>query len=216
MFSVEEYAQFMSTTQVGSGIKKETVYDGPGPEFAPVRMPTRTAPPAGGTVYPGAAATAQANAAVNGTIYDPARHRALLDHAQVSAHVQREQQVSKAGRIFYLIAGITAINTILTVLSAGFVLGIGLGVTRVFDQQLRRGGDLGGILLVDAAAIATFIILGIFAQHGSKGALFIGFALYGGDMLLLFADGVVQHAPSLLVHGLLLFGVFRTFRYLEH
>jgi hypothetical protein len=206
----------MSTTQIGSGVRKETVYEGPAAETAPVRLATRTAPPMAGTVYPGPAAPAAADAAVTGTIYDPARHRAILDHAHTTAHVQREQEVSKAGRIFYLIAGITTINTILTVLSAGFVLGIGLGVTRVFDQQLRRGGDLGGILLVDAAAIAMFIILGIFAQHGSKGALFLGFALYGGDMLLLFSDGVVQHAPSLLVHGLLLFGIFRTFRSLEH
>lgn len=205
----------MSITEIGRSAKKETVYNGPDLSARPLRNNVATAAVAtAGTVYGGPAGAIGMSGGPAGTVYDPARHRAMLDHAALSATMQRDFEVSKAGRIFYLIAALTSVNTIMAALSIPWAMGIGLGVTRFFDQQLRNGGDSGAVMLVNGAAVAMFIILGIFAQHASKGALLIGFTLYGIDMGLLLVDGFVEHAPSLLVHGLLLVGIYRTFKHL--
>jgi len=205
----------MSITQIGRSAKKETVYNGPDLSARPVRN-NGGAAAAGtvATVYSGPTPGIGVSAGSAGTVYDPVRQRAMLDHAALSATMQRDFEVSKAGRIFYAIAALTTVNTIMAAMSIPWAMGIGLGVARFFDQQLRRGGDAGAVMLVNGAAVAMFIILGIFAQHASKGALLIGFTLYGIDMGLLFMDGFVAHAPSLLVHSLLLVGIYRTFKHL--
>lgn len=201
----------MSITEIGRSAKKETVYNGPDLSARQVRNNVATTP---ATVYSGPTTGIGMSAGLGGTVFDAARHRAMQDHAALSATMQRDVEVSKAGRIFYIIAALTSVNTIMAALSIPWALGIGLGVTRVFDQQLRHGADAGAVMLVNGAAVALFIILGVFAQHASKGALLIGFTLYGIDMGLLFMDGFVAHVPSLLVHGLLLVGIYRTFKHL--
>ena len=210
----------MSNTTFGPGAKKETVYSGPspqprqssGPSAAPSSGSTvygGPAPkPAGGTVYNGigAGGTVYGNQQAAGTVYSPARQGAAAG-PQAGANAGS----SKAGSVFFIIAGFSAINTVLTIASAPFVMAIGLAVTRI-----RAEGEMGAKLAINAVAIGIFVALGFFASRGSKAAFLIGLLLYAGDTaLLLLSENPALHVVSIIVHGIFLFSIFKGFRQLS-
>jgi hypothetical protein len=210
----------MSNIITGPGSKKETVYSGPSPQpkqssgsSAPASSGGGTvyggpAPKAGGTVYNGlgSGSTVYGNQPASGTVYNPARPSAAARPAQAGANAGS----SKAGSVFFVIAGFSAINTVLLLASAPFVMAIGLAVTRI-----RAEGQMGAVLAINAVAIGIFVALGFFASRGSKAAFLIGLLLYAGDTaLLLLSDNPALHVVSIIVHGLFLFSIFKGFRQL--
>jgi len=210
----------MSNTTFGPGAKKETVYSGPTPQprqssgpSAPASSGGSTvyggpAPKAAGTVYNGlgAGGTVYGNQETSATVYNPARQGAAARQVQPAA----APAPSKAGSVFFLIAGFSAINTVLILASAPFVLAIGLAVTRI-----RAEGEMGAVLAINAVAIGIFVALGFFASRGSKAAFLIGLLLYAGDTALLFLSGnPALHVVSIIVHGIFLFSIFKGFRQL--
>ena len=200
------------------GAKKETVYNGPSPQpnqssgpSAPASSGGSTvyggpAPkPSGGTVYSGVGtgSTVYGNQPASGTVYSPARQGATARPAQPAANPGS----SKAGSVFFLIAGFSAINAVLTLASAPFVMAIGLAVTRI-----RAEGEIGAVLAINAVAIGIFVALGFFAGRGSKAAFIIGALLYAGDTALLLLDNPALHVVSIIVHGIFLFSIFKGLR----
>ncbi|HEY2114237.1 MAG TPA: hypothetical protein VGJ51_04070, partial [Candidatus Angelobacter sp.] len=170
-----------------------TVYGGPAPKTA------------GGTVYNGlgAGSTVYGNQQPGGTVYSPARQGAAARPAQAGANAAP----SKAGSVFFIIAGFSAINTVLLLASAPFVMAIGLAVTRI-----RAEGQMGVVLALNAVVIGIFVALGFFASRGSKAAFIIGLLLYAGDTALLLLDNPALHIVSIIVHGLFLFSIFKGLR----
>lgn len=211
------------------GAKKETVYNGPSPQQKQSSGPSSPAsasasasasssgstvyggpaPKAAGTVYNGmgTGSTVYGNQPASGTVYNP-RQGAAARPAQPSANAAPAP--SKAGSVFYLIAGFSAINTVLILASAPFVMAIGLAVTRI-----RAEGEMGAVLAINAVAIGIFVALGFFAGRGSKAAFLIGLLLYAGDTALLLLSGnPALHVVSIIVHGVFLFSIFKGFRQL--
>jgi hypothetical protein len=208
----------MSNTTFGPGAKKETVYNGPSPQPRQSSGPSASsggstvyggpAPKAAGTVYNGlgAGGTVYGNQEASATVYNPARQGSAARPVQPAA----APAPSKAGSVFFLIAGFSAINTVLILASAPFVLAIGLAVTRI-----RAEGEMGAVLAINAVAIGIFVALGFFASRGSKAAFLIGLLLYAGDTALLFLSGnPALHVVSIIVHGIFLFSIFKGFRQL--
>lgn len=202
------------------GAKKETVYSGPSPQ--PKQSSGPAAPSSSGsTVYGGAApktnggtvyngmgtgSTVYGNQPAAGTVYSPARQNAPAGSAQAGANAGS----SKAGSVFFVIAGFSAINTVLLLAGAPFVMAIGLAVTRI-----RAEGEMGVVLALNAVVIGIFVALGFFATRGSKAAFIIGLLLYAGDTALLLLDNPALHAVSIVVHGLFLFSIFKGLRQLS-
>ncbi|HEV8181659.1 MAG TPA: hypothetical protein VGQ61_04755, partial [Candidatus Angelobacter sp.] len=115
---------------------------------------------------------------------------------------------SKAGSVFFVIAGFSAINTVLLLAGAPFVMAIGLAVTRI-----RAEGEMGAVLALNAVVIGIFVALGFFASRGSKAAFIIGLLLYAGDTaLLLLSENPALHVVSIIVHGIFLFSIFKGLR----
>ena len=211
----------MSNTTTGpaagttpAGAKKETVYSGPGPQAkrapssAGYGMPPGTTgavyngPASGGTVY---------NGPVNsGAVYNPGQQN------NTAAQPIQAQPTAGAGatagsKIFFLIAGFSALNTILILLHAPVVMAIGLAAIRV-----PAAGDLGPVLLLTAVAAGTFCLIGFFAAKGSKAAFLIGLLIYSGDtVLLLLSENAALHVVSIIFHGVFLFAIFKAFKQLE-
>jgi hypothetical protein len=150
---------------------------------------------AGGTVY--------GNQPAAGTVYNPARQGAAGSPVQPAAN----PAPSKAGSVFFVIAGFSAINTVLLLASAPFVMAIGLAVTRI-----RAEGAMGAVLALNAVVIGIFVALGFFASRGSKAAFIIGLLLYAGDTALLLLDNPALHIVSIVVHGIFLFSIFKGLR----
>jgi hypothetical protein len=210
----------MSNTITGPGVKKETVYSGPSPQQQQSSGPSPAssggstvyggpAPkPAGGTVYSGVGtgSTVYGNQPAPGTVYNPSRQGAAARPAQPASNAGS----SKAGSVFFLIAGFSAINAVLTLASAPFVMALGLAVTRI-----RAEGEMGAVLAINAVAIGIFVALGLFANKGSKAALIIGLLLYAGDSALLLLDNPALHVVSIIVHGIFLFSIFKGLRQLS-
>src|SRR5205823_2015010 len=162
----------MSNTTTGPGAKKETVYSGPTPQPKQSSGPSASASSGGSTVYGGTAPKAAGGTVYNGlgagstvygnqeasaTVYSPARQNAAAGPALAGAN----SGSSKAGSVFFIIAGFSAINTVLTLAGAPFVLAIGLAVTRI-----RAEGEMGAVLAINAVAFGIFAALGFFASRG--------------------------------------------------
>jgi hypothetical protein len=209
----------MSDTTFGPGAKKETVYSGPSPQPKQSSGPSAsasassggstvyggTAPKAAGTVYNGSGAGSMVydNQPASGTVYNP-RQGAAAHPAQPGANATP----SKAGSVFFIIAGFSAINTVLILASAPFVMAIGLAVTRIHAE-----GEMGAVLAINAVAIGIFVALGFFASRGSKAAFLIGLLLYAGDTALLLLTGnPALHIVSIIFHGIFLFSIFKGLR----
>jgi hypothetical protein len=164
-----------------------------------------SAPKAAGTVYNGldADSAVYGNQPASATVYNPARQGAVARPAQTRANAAP----SKAGSVFFIIAGFSAINTILLLAGAPFVMAIGLAVTRI-----RAEGQMGTVLAINAVVIGIFVALGFFASRGSKAAFIIGLLLYAGDTALLLLDNPALHVVSIIVHGIFLFSIFKGLR----
>lgn len=211
----------MSSSDFGSG-KKQTVYSGP----APTPRGTNNIPapksqygtvydgptqqPDGGTGFSGAApgGTVFGGPAPAGTVYSPSRQ------SQPNAglpQVAAPDKVKKTGNIFFLIAALSVVNTILAFSGARMAIGLGLGITRV-DVAAHQGNGIAPVLLLNLVAPMVLVIIGIFARQGSSAAFLIGMLLYAGDTVFLWVDGMALHVPSLIVHGIFLVSMFGGYR----
>jgi hypothetical protein len=202
------------SSNAGSPAKKETVYNGPSPQAKQGTVYSGPSPAAaGGTVYNGPAV----KPAGGGTVYGgPAQSNAIGGPAKAGTVYRSPQQAAGAEKsaahpaargasIFFLIAGFSAINTLLVLGGSHIVLGIGLTVSK-FGQ----GVSVPAILVLNVIAIGIFVLLGIFARNGSKAAFVLGMLLYAGDGLLLFLSGDPgAHVPGLVVHGIFLIYMFK-------
>jgi hypothetical protein len=110
----------------------------------------------------------------------------------------------RGAKIFYTIAGFTAINTVLMFVGIRFAIGVG--------NFRLSGATLGTIILVNLVGAGLFVLLGVFTQGGSKIALLTGTALYAGDLVLLLMNDAGLHIISIVIHGLFLFYLYNAFR----
>jgi hypothetical protein len=170
----------------GQNPKSQTVYGGP--TIQTKEGTVYNGPVAGGPVYQGPAAT---------TPYNPSLQALRSAPRAVNAGAR------KGSNIFYVIAGFTAVRTLL--LFAG-VQQLTLGANRMV------AGDPQSILMVNGLIIAIFVALGIFTRRGSKTTLLIGMLLYAADTVLLLIGDASANAIYIGVHALFLYYLFSAYR----
>jgi len=186
----------MADATFRQGGQKGTVYDGP-------------LPPAKGTVYNGPSVPATGGTVYNGptqggTVYGGAAPAATTPRYSAGpAATSINIGAKKGASLFYVIAGFTALRTIL--LFTG-VQQLTLGANRMF------AGDTTSILMVNAVVIGIFVALGVFTQRGNKVALMIGMALYAIDMALLLIGDAAGNIIYIVVHALFLYYLFNAYR----
>jgi hypothetical protein len=173
-----------NTMGPAAGTQKETIYGGPSPNGGTVN---------GGTVYQGPG--------LNGEAADNSRW------AQVARAQQQAGRV--AGRkIFFTIAALSALNTVLIALKAPLRFAVGLAATRISVD-----GQLGPVLVMNAIAIGLFVGLGFATTKGSKAAFIIGMVLYASDtVFMLFSPASSVYTMSLIVHAVFLYSMVKVIR----
>jgi hypothetical protein len=87
---------------------------------------------------------------------------------------------------FYWIAGLSLINSALTLFGPGGGFVIGLGITQVFDVL---GSGMGGagravVMVLDLLAAGLFVLFGAFAARRHAWAFVLGMILYSLDALI--------------------------------
>lgn len=190
----------MANIVSGPGTKKETVYGGP-----PLQQGTvysgPTSAPAGGTVYGGPAPGAPNYGSV-GTVYNPRQM------AQQFPVPQTDPAGVKGANYFFAIAILTAIRTAL--IAAGAQI-LSSGTSTIIPQD-----QMAKLIVINVLIIGVFVMIGIFARHGSKAAFIIGMLLYGVDTVLLLVSGHPEaHIAGIVVHVIFLAGLFQCFRQLQ-
>jgi GYF domain 2 len=123
-----------------------------------------------------------------------------------------EKKIKNGGSWFYWIAGLSLISSICVLCGADWFFVAGLATTHVIDLVMRgfAEGGAGPIvkivaLVIDFAAAALFVTLGIFACKRQKWAFIAGIVLYGCDTLLTLVLGIWL---GLFLHGWALVSLF--------
>ena len=124
--------------------------------------------------------------------------------AAVEQRLRAEQIVKNGASWFLAIAGLSILNSVLSMSGTGFHFIFGLGITEIVDAIGREGGTTGSALglVVNLFIAGVFFMFWHFARRGEKWAFLFGMGLYAVDGLILvpFKDflSVAFHAYALL------------------
>jgi hypothetical protein len=116
--------------------------------------------------------------------------------------LQLRHAVNAGASWFIWVAGLSMVNSVLSVSGGGFRF-FGLGATQIVDALAHRAGQSGVILdlIINDLVAGLFVLFWHFARNGQKWAFLIGMTLYALDGLILipFADylGLAFHAYAL-------------------
>ncbi len=107
--------------------------------------------------------------------------------ALVAQKLRAEQLVKNGAGWFLAIAGLSIVNSVLTLGGTHFSFIFGLGITQIVDAIGRQNGATGSTLglIVNVFIAGVFVLLWNFARKGEKWAFLVGMALYAIDGLIL-------------------------------
>ncbi len=111
---------------------------------------------------------------------------------------------------FYWVAGISLVNTVLTLAGAGIRFIFGLGVTQLITElanQLGTGGKGVGVVL-NLLAAGVLVLFGFFSHKGHTWAFLIGIILFALDGVIFL---LAQDWLGVGFHGFVLFCLIRGF-----
>lgn len=127
-----------------------------------------------------------------------------------------ESQMRRGVNWFFWIAGLSIINSIITLAGVSRVFLVGLGVTQLIDAFMSSlANALGGStadffkfvgLGVDIIVAGIFVVFGILGHKRYRRAVIIGMVLYALDgIILLLAEAFL----GVVIHAVALFGLWR-------
>jgi len=124
--------------------------------------------------------------------YDPAM---MAEMERRTALISIARQVKSGGGFFYWIAGLSIVNSLVSIFGGGIFFVIGLGATLIIDSLAKgvsdnMGGNpvvLGMGFLFSLVFDLIFFGLGYFAAKGKRWAFITGMVLYGLDALIMLA-----------------------------
>ncbi|PYV88863.1 MAG: hypothetical protein DMG90_13200 [Acidobacteria bacterium] len=125
---------------------------------------------------------------------------AMPDQRETMQVLQLRNAINAGAGWFIWVAGLSMVNSIVSVSGGGFRFIFGLGATQVVDALAHRAGQSGIALdlIINGLLAGLFVLFWNFARKGQKWAFIIGMTLYAFDGLILipFADylGLAFHA----------------------
>jgi hypothetical protein len=137
-------------------------------------------------------------------------------NALVEQKVRIEQALKGSASWFLMIAGLSVVNSVLSMTETGIRFIFGLGITQVVDAVAHQAGSAGLVLdlIINGMIAGVLILFWNFARKGQKWAWITGMGLYliDGIILLLFKDylAVAFHAYALyrMSNGMKLLSAF--------
>lgn len=130
---------------------------------------------------------------------------------QLHQKLRLQNELKNGANWFYWIAGLSAINTAITLSGSTWSFIAGLGITQIFDAVAHNMGGVGMViaLMLNAFVAAMFILFGVFANKRQKWAFLVGMSFYALDGLLWLLSGTIL---GLAFHAFALFQIFRGMR----
>jgi len=130
----------------------------------------------------------------------PAQSAAPLSAATIAA----TPIVQSSARWFWWIAGLSLVNTVLTLSGTHTQLVVGLGMTLLSDVTFGGSSPVG--FGIDALALAFFFAMGRQAQRGQLWAFYLGTLVYALDALIYVR---FQDWMPVALHGLVIYFIVR-------
>lgn len=95
------------------------------------------------------------------------------------------QRLHSGARWFYWVAGLSLVNSLASLAGQKWRFVLGLGITQLGDAlAVHSGRGIGVVAVLDAVIVASFVLLGRFAQQGRVWAFGVGAAIYALDGLI--------------------------------
>lgn len=130
----------------------------------------------------------------------PAAAPAIISPAVPANNSALERRIRVSARWFYWIAGLSLINSFMSMSKQGIVFVVGLGITQMVDgfaSQLNSNGTIIGLAL-NVIIAGVFAMFGFFAWKRHSWAFIVGMILYVLDaslfMMLSLWLGLAFHA----------------------
>jgi hypothetical protein len=121
--------------------------------------------------------------------------------------LQVEQALKASSSWFVVIAGLSLVNSVLSMAGASIHFIFGLGLTQIVDALAHDSGGAGIVLdlVINSLIAGVFVFFWHFARKGAKWAFFAGMALYVVDALILLA---FKDILSVAFHGWALYRMY--------
>jgi hypothetical protein len=118
-----------------------------------------------------------------------------------------QASIKRGAKWFYLVAGLSLVNSIVVTFGSGWHFLVGLGITQVVDALAGALGPSGTAvsLFIDVLVAGAFIVFGVFSSRGIKPVFLTGMVLYGLDSLILLLG---RDLLGFAFHGFALFSMF--------
>jgi hypothetical protein len=130
------------------------------------------------------------------------------DQSDLAAQkLQVEQALKGSSGWFVVIAGLSLVNSVLSMAGASIHFIFGLGLTQIVDALAHGSGGAGIVvdLIINGMIAGVFVLFWNFARKGAKWAFFAGMALYVVDALILLA---FKDILSVAFHGWALYRMY--------
>jgi hypothetical protein len=123
--------------------------------------------------------------------------------------LKTEREVKSGANVFFFIAALSVINSVIYLGGGSWHFLVGLGITQVVDG-ISDNADSGTATLVafiiDMALSGAFVVFGVFGRRERKWAFFAGMILYALDgLLFLIVPALAKETPDFLSLGFHLF-----------
>jgi len=124
-------------------------------------------------------------------------------------------QLKSGANWFYWIAGLSLVNSVISLFDGNWNFAAGLGITQIFDGIARFGVEEGSgnwikavFFSLDLVVAGMFILLGVFANRRQSWAFIVGMTLFTLDgVILIFAGDIL----GIIIHAVALYFLFRGF-----
>jgi hypothetical protein len=134
---------------------------------------------------------------------------------------QLTKRVKSGAAMFYYVAGLSVVNTLMAVFNAGRYFVVGLAISLFVDgifigiaEALPESQTMLKVIDILASILiaGVYVFFGYMASRGKRWAFIVGMVLYALDALLMLA---FQEWLGLLFHLFFLWGMFSGFRALN-
>lgn len=134
-----------------------------------------------------------------------------MEQDQVEQRLKLENQHMAGANWFFWIAGLSLINSVLSVSGTEWAFIVGLGITQFIDAVFVAVAESAGdgvklvALFLDVVAAAVFVLFGVLSRQRHLWAFVTGMVLYSLDGLLFL---LVQDWLSIGFHAFALLGIY--------
>jgi len=142
---------------------------------------------------------------------EPTAQEASPSMANVEEKLRLQNVVKNGANWFLWVAGLSLLNSVMSLSGSRFQFIFGLGISQVVDALARRAGSVGLLLdlIINGFVAGILIMFWNFARKGSRSAFLAGMGLYALDGLWMF--WILGPSLGIGFHAGALFGMYKGF-----